>query len=552
MRLMRLPLFVCLWSILLPACREHSPADTLLYNGRIYTLDSAFTTVEAMALQDGKIIDTGSSHYIRSNYRASANIDLQGKYVYPGLNDAHTHFYWYGIGLDELNLVGTRSFDEVLKRLQEYAESRHPEFIKGRGWDQNDWGQTDFPDNSELNRLFPETPVILTRVDGHATLVNDAAMRYAGISPDTSVLGGSLLYKGGRFTGILIDNATELVSQPDPSEEQGRQALLRAQDSLLKHGVTSLTDAGLEARQIELLRKMYKEKELKIRTNVLVSDKPELLDKFLASDPITGEYLNVGGFKFYLDGALGSRGALLLAPYSDDTTNNGLMLSTRSHFVKAARRVHDAGWQMAIHAIGDSANRLALSVYREVLGDSASDLRWRIEHAQVVNPEDIAFFGKLGVIPSVQPTHATSDMYWAEERLGKERMAGAYAYQSLLQSAGQVVLGTDFPVEDIDPRKTFVAAVFRQDSAAFPAEGFLPRERLTRKQALRGMTHWPAYASFEEDFKGRLLPGMVADFIVTESDFMAVSLEQCLQIEVLKTYIAGKQVFPTPEKPAKP
>lgn len=528
---------------MLSSCQQRSPADLLVYNGKIYTMDTAFSTVEAMAITGGKVVASGPSEYILKNFEAADSLDLEGKFVYPGFNDAHTHFYWYAIGLDELDLVGTRSYDEVLQKLQEYAKSRNPDFINGRGWDQNDWGQTDFPTNEQLNKLFPETPVMLRRVDGHAALVNEAAMRYAGISPDTSLNGGKLLKREGKFTGILIDNAVDLIEAPAPSKEQGRKALLRGQDSLFKYGITSVTDAGLTRREIDLFEEMYDSGELKLRTNILVSDKPELLDYYLDRGMITGDFLTVRGFKFYLDGALGSRGALLLKPYSDDTANNGLMLSSRGHFVKAAKRLKEAGWQMAVHAIGDSANRLVLGVYGEVLGDTLRGHRWRVEHAQIVDPTDITSYGELSVIPSVQPTHATSDMYWAEERLGKERMKGAYAYRSLLQQNDLILLGTDFPVEDIDPRTTFVAAVFRQDSAGNPSGGFLPDEKLSREQALRGMTQWPAYGSFQEDFKGKLLPGMAADFVIVDTDLINASLQDALSAKVLKTFLNGQGVY---------
>jgi len=527
----------------LGACSDYPKADKLIYNAKIYTLDSAFHTVEAMAVKDGKVLDTGSSHYIRSTYRAPEDIDLEGKIIYPGFNDGHTHFYWYAIGLDQLNLVGTKSLDEVIEKLKIYATERELDFIEGRGWDQNDWGMTDFPSNEKLNEAFPETPVLLTRIDGHAALVNDAAMRYSRVSPDTSVEGGLLMHKNGKFTGILVDNAVDLISVPAPTEEQGRAALLRAQDSLLSYGITSVTDAGLTDKEISLLQKMYADSSLRIRTNVMVSDKPELLDKYLGEDIITGEFLTVRSFKFYLDGALGSRGALLLEPYADAPENYGLMLQGREHFLEAAKRLDSAGWQMAIHAIGDSANRLALGVYEEVLGDSANDKRWRIEHAQVVDMADVHLYEKCKIIPSVQPTHATSDMYWAEDRLGKNRLKTAYAYKRLLQHSEMVVLGTDFPVESIDPRRTFAAAVFRQDTTGFPQGGFLPNQKLSRQNALRGMTHWPAFASFQEDFKGRLLPGMAADFLVSDDDLMKTNLAQTFDFKVLMTFLDGEMMY---------
>lgn len=530
--------------VTVPGCQDHPPADVIFYNASIYTLDSSFSIAEAMAVKDGRIVATGTSDSIRRLFRAPKNVDLEKKIVYPGFNDAHSHFHGYAMGLQQVNLLGTNSYQDVVRRAKAFAKLHNPEFIEGRGWDHNDWEVKVFPDKAALDSAFPSTPVLLKRIDGHSAIANQAALEYAGITDTTSVEGGKLLKENGRLTGVLIDNAVDLIQFPEASEEEQHQAILWAQDSLWKYGITSLSDAGVDLRQIQLFEAMQDSGLLKIRINAMVADKPGLVDHFLEAGKIRKERLTLHSFKLiYMDGALGSRGALMLEPYSDDPENYGLMLAEWEHFVEVATRLRDAGWQSALHAIGDSANRSALNLYEQVLGDTSWDHRWRIEHAQIVHPDDITRFGQLGVIPSVQPTHATSDMYWAKDRLGDERMGEAYPYKSLLQSAGVLPLGTDFPVESIDPRKTFVAAVFRQDAEAHPKDGFTPGQKLSRENTLRGMTIWPAYASFEEDRKGSLEPGKFADFIVLEKDIMKLDLKEILKTQVLRTYIDGQLVY---------
>ncbi|MDZ7847790.1 MAG: amidohydrolase [Owenweeksia sp.] len=474
-------------------------------NGLIYTLDSSFSQVEAMAVKDGKVVAIGSSEALRHSYRAPQELNLKGQVVYPGFNDAHAHFYGYAQSLIQVNLVGTRSYQEVLNRTQAFAKEHQPKFISGRGSDQTDWGTVQFPHRKALDSLFPKTPVLLKRIDGHAALANQAALDFAGIKADTSVPGGVLMKQNGRLTGVLIDRAVDLVQFPETPTTKKSQAIRWAQDSLLKYGLTSVTDAGLNLEQIQLIEKLQEAGQLRLRINAMVSDTPELLEHFLERGMIKNDRLKVQCFKFYLDGALGSRGALMLRPYADDSLNYGLSLTGEAHFKEALASLKTARWQAAVHAIGDSANRQVLNLYKEILGDATKmDHRWRVEHAQVVHEDDVARFGEIGAIPSVQPTHATSDMYWAEQRLGAAGMEEAYPYKDLLAAAGVLPLGTDFPVEDIDPRKTFRAAVFRQDSASFPVGGFRPEQRLTREQTIRGMTIWGAYASFEEEQKGSL------------------------------------------------
>lgn len=526
----------------LSSCTQHPEADLIVYNGKIYTVDSGFTTVEAMAIKDGKIVATGTLDSIRRTFRAPENIDLQGQFVYPGFNDAHSHFVGYAGTLRSVNLVGTTSYDEVLERIKTFQNQHQTGYITGRGWDQNDWSDKTFPTKERLDAMFPETPVFVRRIDGHAGLANQAALTLAGIDTNTVVAGGIIEKKDGKLTGILIDNAMELIVEPRLSSQIMTEALQEAEKNLFKVGLTTVTDAGLERYQIEMLDSLQRSGQLNIRVYAMVADKKGLVDYYLNKGKIKTDKLNVSSVKFYLDGALGSRGALMLHPYFDDPENEGLQLDSIGHYLSNAQKLKDAGWQMCVHAIGDSANRLVLNVYEEVLAGKPNH-RWRAEHSQIVEPTDVKRFGQLGVIPSIQPTHATSDMYWAENRLGSNRMNEAYPYHSLLQSAGLVALGTDFPIEDIDPLRTFYSAVFRQDDKGHPEEGFTPDQKLTREQALRGMTIWAAYAAFEDHEKGSLEPGKWADFVVLDKDLMKTEKDNLLNTKVKMTFLAGQRVY---------
>ncbi len=544
---MRTHIFKVLFlALVISACTDHPKADLIIYNAKIYTLDSAFSTTRAMAIKDGKIIATGTVDSIRKTYRAPKSIDMDGKFVYPGFNDAHSHFMGYAGTLRSVNLVGTTSFDEVLERIKTFQDEHKTQYITGRGWDQNDWEIKEFPTKEKLDSLFPETPVFIGRIDGHAGLANQAALKLAGIDTSTIVRGGIIEKKNGKLTGILVDNAMDLIVEPRLDHQLLTKALQEAEQNLFAVGLTTVTDAGLERYQIELLDSLQKQGLLNIRVYAMVSDKKGLVDYYLEKGQIKTDKLNVSGVKFYLDGALGSRGALMLHPYSDDPQNEGLQLDSIGHYLASAEKLKAAGWQMCVHAIGDSANRLVLNVYEQVL-QGKEDHRWRAEHSQIVTPADVQRFGKLGVIPSIQPTHATSDMYWAENRLGSARMNEAYPYQDLLQSAGMVALGTDFPIEGIDPLRTFYSAVFRQDEKGYPDGGFTPDQKLTREQALRGMTIWAAYAGFEEKVKGSLEVGKWADFVVLDQDIMTAPQENILKTKVVMTFLGGENVYTLPK-----
>lgn len=534
------------------SCSVKQQADSIFYNGKIYTVDSTFTIAECFAVSDGKILAVGSNDEILSRFDSKKKIDLKGKTVYPGFYDAHCHFFSYGSDLVKCDLYGTKSFDEVIERIKEYSgnlpslsrEGSGVSWLLGRGWDQNDWEVKDYPDNKILDSLFPRTPVYLVRVDGHAALCTSEALRRANITATTKVSGGSVELKNGKPTGILIDNAKDLLSEVIPpfDETMNRKALLTAQQNCFAVGLTSVCDAGLGKDTIELIEKMQSENILLMRINAMVADNGKNPEYYFQKGKIKTEHLNVRTIKVYGDGAMGSRGACLVEEYSDKSGHKGFLLHDTAYFRKIAQQCFEHGFQMATHCIGDSAVRMILKIYGEVL-KGKNDLRWRIEHCQAVHPDDFSLFEKFSVIPSVQPTHATSDMYWVEERLGKERVRYAYAYNDLLRQNNLIAFGTDFPVENISPLYTFYAAVTRKDLKNFPEGGFQPENKVSRENALRAMTTWAAFSCFEEKEKGMLTPGMFADFVILSDDLMTVAEEKIPSVKVEATYLNGEKVF---------
>lgn len=547
-------------ALILSSCSEEKvAADLIIHHATIYSVDSSFTVYEAMCISDGKIVALGSNRDILKKYEAKEKTDAKGKFIFPGFIDAHCHFLGYGLGLQQVDLAGTRSFDEVVTKVVDFAkrEKAFPEeasrstgkkaaentWIIGRGWDQNDWKKKEYPTKDKLDSLFPDTPVFLTRIDGHAALANSKALQLAQVDETTSLTGGELLRNGNKLSGILIDNAVDLVKAaiPKNTKENIYTALLNAQSNCFAAGLTTVDDAGVMYQDVEAMDELQKAGKLKMRIYAMLSDSTPNYKHYLDQGPYKTERLNVRAFKFYADGALGSRGACLFKDYADKPHWRGFLLSDMAHFKTYAEIMDRKGFQMNTHCIGDSALNMVMDIYIRYCNEK-KDHRWRIEHAQVVTPDDFKNFSR-DIIPSVQPTHATSDMYWVQERLGEARVKYAYAYKSLLDAAGTIALGTDFPVEDISAVKTFYAAVIRKDSKGYPENGFQMENALSRQQAIRGMTIWAAYSNFEEKEKGSLEPGKYADFVILDTDLMNCRENAILKTKVLSTYINGENVF---------
>jgi predicted amidohydrolase YtcJ len=532
-------------ALFLTSCGGPKKVDTIVVNGVIYTVDSSFSTAQAMAIKDGLIVATGTDAEILAAYTATEKIDAKGQAVYPGFIDAHAHFVGYGKSLFQVDLIGTTSWEEAVERVKVFAAA-HPElaWIEGRGWDQNKWPGKKYPTNALLNTLFPNTPVVLQRVDGHAAIANQKAFDVAGVKPGQTIVGGEVETKNGVLTGVLIDNATDLVygSIPAVTKQTYTQWLQAAQQNCFAQGLTTITDCGLNMSDINIIDTLQQEGKINMRLFAMLSDNPENLTAYLKRGPYKTDKLFVNGFKVYADGALGSRGACLLHSYEDRKDWTGFLLANISHYDSLASVLAASKFQMCTHAIGDSANRQILNIYNKYL-QKGNDRRWRIEHAQVVNHADFNLFGAAAVVPSVQPTHATSDMYWAAERLGNERMKGAYAYKQLMDQNGWIPLGTDFPVEDISPFKTFLASVGRVDAKGFPEGGFQSKNALSREQTIRGMTIWAAKASFLEKEVGSLEVGKKADFIILAQDLTQVPVNKILDTKVVATFSGGKKVF---------
>lgn len=537
-------LSVALAIVSLSVSAQKKKADLIIYNAKIYTVDSRFSIAAALVVRDGKIVEVGKSQAIRNKYNALQAVNAEGKFIYPGFIDAHAHFFNYSLGLREANLVDTDSWEAIVNRLQAFAKEHPDGWLIGRGWDQNDWQVKEFPNREKLDQLFPDRPVLLTRVDGHAAIANQKALDIAGLKPDQTITGGLIETKNGRLTGILIDNAVGLVGRkiPGPSPDEMVQSLKEGQQNCFAVGLTTVDDPGLDYRQVLFMDSLQKKNILKMRVYAMLSDAAPNYNFLFQHGKIKTDRLDVRAFKVYADGALGSRGACLLQPYSDKPGWTGFLLSSPQHFDSVAGIIAQHGFQMCTHAIGDSGNRTILKIYAKYL-KGKNDMRWRIEHAQVVNENDFKLFGQNSIIPSVQPTHATSDMYWAADRLGAQRVKGAYAFKQLLGENGWIPLGTDFPVESISPFKTFHAAVFRTDAKEYPAGGFQMENALSRQEALRGMTIWAARSNFEEGEKGSLEKGKFADFIIVDKDLMTIDAKDVLKTAVLATYINGEKVY---------
>jgi hypothetical protein len=533
-----------------------APAELVVTNARIYTVDAGRPVAQALAARGGRLLFVGDARgALALRGPATRVVDLGGRTVLPGMVDAHGHLLGLGLGLRDVDLVGTRSYDDVVARVAARARQvPRGTWILGRGWDQNDWGDTRFPTHEALSRAVPDHPVLLQRVDGHASLANAAAMRAAGVTRETRDPEGGRVERAadGTPSGVFVDNAEGLVGRavPAPSREDRRAALRAAAAELHRWGLVGVHSAGEGRATIELMEEMAGRGELELRTYVMIGDDSADVAHFLARGPrsaVADGRLWVRAIKLYADGALGSRGAALLEPYSDDARNAGLLVSAPAHVRDVATRALRAGFQVNTHAIGDRGNRLVLDAYAAALRDvPVADHRFRVEHAQILHHDDVPRFAELGVIPSMQASHQTSDMYWAGARLGETRLLGAYAWRSLLDAGSIVPNGSDFPVERVNPLISFHAAVSRQDADNWPAGGWHPAQRMTRDEALRAMTLWPAVAAFQERDMGSLSVGKYADFVVLDRDPMRVPAEDILGTRVLATWIAGRPVYEAP------
>jgi predicted amidohydrolase YtcJ len=524
---------------------EPTMVDLIIKNATIYTVDSGFTTAEAMAVKNREIVFIGSAVELEKHYQSNNIEDLEGAFVYPGFADPHCHFLGYARTLLNVDLVGTISQDDVVEKAVAFFGENPEGWIQGRGWDQNDWEESGwdvskFPTKEVLDKAFPNNPVAFRRVDGHTVWVNSKALEMAEIFKAQEIDGGEIVVnENGKPTGILIDNAADLVLNiiPENVKERDDEAVQRAQQNCFAVGLTFLHDAGLPLDDVLFLKEQFEQEKLKMRIYQMISHEEETVDYFEANGPIITDRFWVRSIKCYMDGALGSRGAWLKQSYHDASGQSGLQVTQNEAMRSLLQRALKMKFQVNTHAIGDMAVNNTLNLYSEVL-DSTSNIRWRIEHSQVVEKTDLAMYAKYSIIPSIQATHATSDMYWADERLG-DRIETAYAYQELLKTNGWILNGSDFPVENINPLYGFYAAVARMDQKGYPEGGFQMENALTREQALKAMTIWAAKGAYLESELGSLEIGKKADFVVLEKDLMTAPIDELFKLKVLRTYING-------------
>ncbi|NLN96130.1 MAG: amidohydrolase [Bacteroidales bacterium] len=534
-------LIVILMSI---ACTENrKEADLIIYNAKIYTIDKYFSTSQAMAVSKGIILETGTDSDIMRKYNSENMINAGTKPIYPGFIDAHSHFTGYARGLQQASLREAFSFEHVLEIMQQHAANHNTEWLLGRGWDQNKWQDKSFPVHHQLSEIFPDVPVVLIRIDGHAVIVNQEAMNRLGIDDDTLFPEGEAIYHNGKLSGVFLEHSADRFKNAVPPLNQNEliTALQEAQKNCFEAGLTSVCDAGLDKNTVLLIDSLQQKGKLKIRIYAMLNPTDENIDYFVKNGVYKTGRLSIRSIKLYADGALGSRGARLLEPYYDAPEQLGIWVDDADVIRKYSEIAYNNGYQMNIHAIGDAAVRRVIDVYSEFLNEK-NDLRWRIEHAQVVHPDDFQRLGQYSIIPSIQSTHATSDMYWAGQRLGNERLKYSYAQKMLLNENGWLPNGTDFPIEEIYPIHTFYAAVFRKDHSGYPEDGFQMENALSREEALRSMTIWAAKATFEEKEKGSLEAGKIADFIMTDLDIMQISEKDILNTKILSTWVGGKKV----------
>lgn len=549
----RFLLTLCALTLTRTANAQRPVADLIVHNARIYTVDQNKPFVDAMVVKDGRIVFTGPAGPAMAwKGDATRVIDLGGQTVVPGMIDSHAHLGGLGTALRVVDLVGTTSYDEIVAKVAARARDLPSgTWITGRGWDQNDWADTRFPTHEALSRAVPNHPVYLVRVDGHAALVNAAAMKAANVTAATPDTRGGKLERNpdGSPTGVLIDDAMATVGSkiPNASDDELRTAARAAIAEVNKWGLTSVHDAGVGRREVAVYEELARSGDYPLRHYIMIQPDDSSLATFFRRGPqrgLHGGRLWISAIKAYADGALGSRGAALLEPYADDPKATGLVRVAPERLADVATRALRNGFQLNTHAIGDRANRMVLDAYEKALAAvPTAEHRFRIEHAQIIHADDIPRFAHLGVIPAMQTSHQTSDMYWAGNRLGQGRLLGAYAWRSLLNTGIVIPNGSDFPVEMVNPLISFHAAFSRQDAKNWPVGGWLPQEAMTREEALKSMTIWAAWAGFMEKDVGSLEAGKYADFVVLDQDIMQVPAELVLRTRVLSTWIGGKPVY---------
>ncbi len=547
----RIGLVICLSSANSVAAQE-APADLLVTGATIYTADVNNPVTAAFAVRQDRIVRVGSEAEVLALEGSNTErLDLRGLTVIPGMIDAHAHLANLAMFLTRVDLVGTTSFADVIERVsQEAATTQRGVWIRGYGWDQNDWENKEFPTHEQLSTVVPNNPVFLERIDGHAVLLNALALDLVGINAATSNPEGgrTLRDEQGNPTGVLIDNAADSAAAriPTPSSQEIREAARGAIAHLSAFGLTGIHDASACQDTIEVFEEMAREGEFNLRSYIMVSNDDANLEHYLERGPQFGLYdgrIWIRSIKIQMDGALGSRGAALLEDYLDDPGNRGLLTASYERVHEVAVRALRNEFQLNVHAIGDRGNRIVLDAYEAALDEvPVADHRFRIEHAQILHLDDIARFAELGVIPSMQGSHQTSDMYWAADRVGPDRIRGAYAWRSLLDTGVIVPNGSDFPVESANPLISFRAFFTRRDADGWPEGGWHPEQRTSREEALLSMTLWPAQAAFMEDVVGSLSPGKYADFVVLDRDIMTVSEDQILETKVLMTFLGGRLI----------